>query len=66
MRMTDAHSARVTHPRATLKAVLTISRPLFSLPHLLAAGQTILFLSHHREFTKHYEESTSNLWAIGV
>ena len=36
------------------------------LPHLLAAGWTILFFSHHREFTKHYEESTPNLWTICV
>ena len=39
--------------------------PLFT-PPLLAVGRTILFLSHHRESTMHYEESTFNLWTIGV
>ena len=64
MRMTDAILPGSSH-WATQKATLTILA-VSSLPHLLATGQTIIFPSHHRESAKHYEESTSYLWTIGV
>ena len=75
------HSARVTSPAVLTILALYWLPPLLaagqtsqrerahslsSLPLLLAAVQIILFLSHHRESSKNYEESTSNLWAIGV
>ena len=59
------HSSWVTS-QCNIKSRANHSHPLSSLPPFLAVGQTILLLSHHRESTKHYEESTSNLWAIGV
>ena len=55
MRMTDTILPG-SSPWVTQKATLTIPA-LSSLPHLLAAGQTIIFLSHHRESTQLYEES---------